>query len=412
MLAASLLCGLARPSVAAAVADEAAVTAPPSVVARDAKVVGDGSRTRFVMDLSDTTAFTVFPLDEPDRIVIDLPAVGFALPDGSGRDGKGLVSAFRYGQISAGKARIVLDIREPVAIDKSFVLPPADGQPAKLVVDLVPTSRASFASAVRLYRDTEKEAFEAKVPPPPPPSDGRLRIVLDPGHGGIDSGAIGKSGTLEKNVVLAFAKVVETKLEASGRYEVLMTRSDDSFISLGGRVAYARSHHADLFVSIHADSFWGEDVRGATIYTLSDRASDKMAAQIAESENKSDILAGVAVTEDTTEVSDILIDLARRETKNFAVVFARNMIKELQPNVRLFKHAHQQAGFMVLKAPDVPSALVELGYLSNQEDEKLLTSDAWRDKTADAMTRAIDDYFRLRVAQTTTGSVLPATAEP
>ena len=386
--------------------------AAPAVVAQDAMVVGDGSRTRFVMDLTATTAFTVFPLDEPDRIVIDLPGVGFALPLDAGHDGKGLVSAFRFGQISAGKSRVVLDIKEPVAVDKSFVLPPADGQPAKLVVDLVPVSRGSFATAVRLYRDTEKQAAAANAPPAPPPSDGRLRIVLDPGHGGIDSGAIAKSGTQEKGVVLAFAKVVAKKLEASGRYEVMMTRSDDSFISLGGRVAFARSHHADLFVSIHADSFWGEDVRGATIYTLSDRASDKMAAQIAESENKSDILAGVAVTEDTTEVSDILIDLARRETKSFAVVFARNMIKELRPNVRLFKHAHQQAGFMVLKAPDVPSALVELGYLSNQEDEKLLTSDAWRDKTADAMTRAIDDYFRMRVAQTTTGSIEPVAAAP
>ncbi|SHG08986.1 N-acetylmuramoyl-L-alanine amidase [Kaistia soli DSM 19436] len=396
----------------AAAADEGGLSVPATtLVAHDARVVGDGARTRFVMDLTDTTTFAVFPLDEPDRVVIDLPGVGFALPEGTGHDGKGLVSAFRFGQISAGKSRIVLDVNAPVAIDKSFVLPPADGQSAKLVVDLVPTSRESFASAVRLYRDKEQEAVAASAPPVPPPSDGRLRVVIDPGHGGIDSGAIAKSGTLEKNVVLAFAKTVAKKLEASGRYEVLMTRSDDSFISLGGRVAFARSHHADLFVSIHADSFWGEDVRGATIYTLSDRASDKMAAQIAESENKSDILAGVAVTEDTSEVSDILIDLARRETKNFAVVFARNMIKELKPNVRLFKHAHQQAGFMVLKAPDVPSALVELGYLSNQDDEKLLTSDAWRDKTADAMTRAVDNYFRLRVAQTTTGSIDPATVE-
>ncbi|HWJ76255.1 MAG TPA: N-acetylmuramoyl-L-alanine amidase [Kaistia sp.] len=401
--------GLPGPAAAADTGDQAAPTF--SLVARDAKVVGDGSRTRFVMDLTDTTTFAVFPLDEPDRVVIDLPGVGFALPEGAGHDGKGLVTAFRFGQISAGKSRIVLDVNGPVAVDKSFVLPPADGQPAKLVVDLVPTSRQSFASAVRLYRDKEQQAAAANALPVPPPSDGRLRVVIDPGHGGIDSGAIGKSGTLEKNVVLAFAKIVAKKLEASGRYQVLMTRSDDSFISLGGRVAFARSHHADLFVSIHADSFWGDDVRGATIYTLSDRASDKMAAQIAESENKSDILAGVAVTEDTSEVSDILIDLARRETKNFAVVFARNMIKELKPNVRLFKHAHQQAGFMVLKAPDVPSALVELGYLSNQEDEKLLTSEAWCDKTADAMTRAVDNYFRLRVAQTTTGSIDPATVE-
>jgi N-acetylmuramoyl-L-alanine amidase len=413
LLIGGLAGGLLAASGAAAIAAAEPVAATlAGVVATDARAVGDDSRTRFVMDLSGEAAFTVFPLDEPDRIVIDLPDVGFALPKEAEHEVRGLVSAFRYGQISAGKSRVVLDLKQPVSVDKSFVLPPADGQPAKLVVDLVPTSRAAFAQAVRLYRDHEKEAIAAARPMTPAPSDGRLRIVLDPGHGGIDSGAIAKSGILEKNVVLAFAQQLQQKLDASGRYEVLMTRSDDSFISLGGRVAFARSHHADLFVSIHADSFWGGDVRGATIYTLSEKASDRMAAQIAESENKSDILAGVAVPEDTTEVSDILIDLARRETKNFSVVFARNMIKELGPKVRFFKHPHQQAGFMVLKAPDVPSALVELGYLSNPEDEKLLTSPAWRETTAEAMARAIDTYFRLRVAQTTTGSLEPATAAP
>ena len=400
---------LAADDAAASASATAPAASAEPVTASAALVVGDAQRTRFVLDLSASTAFSVFPLDSPDRIVIDLPDVGFALAKDAGREGKGLVSAFRFGQISAGKSRVVLDVTSPVAVDKSFVLPPANGQPAKLVVDLVPTDRATFASAVRLYRDSEKAAV-ADTAPVAQPADGRMRIVLDPGHGGIDSGAIAKSGTREKDIVLAFATTLKGLLEKSGRYEVLMTRSDDTFVSLGGRVAFAREHHADLFVSIHADSFWGGDVRGATIYTLSDKASDRMAAQIAESENKSDILAGVDVPEDTGEVSDILIDLARRETKNFAVVFARNMIKELGPRVRLFKRAHQQAGFMVLKAPDVPSALVELGYLSSPEDEKLLTSESWRENTADAMTKAIDDYFRTRIAQTTTGSVEPATA--
>jgi N-acetylmuramoyl-L-alanine amidase len=394
--------------VSPSLADEA-----EALTATAARVVGDDARTRFVMDLSGAVALSVFALDEPDRVVVDLPEVHFNLPDGSGKDGKGLVSAFRYGMISAGKSRIVIDVTGPVSIDKSFVIPAEGGQPAKLVVDLVPSTRAKFAEAVHEFRERDRMAAAAAreaQPASPAPADGRLRVVLDPGHGGIDSGARAKSGTLEKDVVLAFAMELRKKLEESGRYDVLMTRSDDTFVSLGGRVAFARSHRADLFVSIHADSFWGGDVRGATVYTLSEKASDQMAAQVAESENKSDILAGVSVPEDTDEVSDILIDLARRETKNFAVVFARNMIKELKPDVRLFKHAHQQAGFVVLKAPDIPSALVELGYLSNTADEKLLTSDSWRQKTATAMTRAIDDYFRQRVAQATTGSIAPAVA--
>lgn len=397
-------------AVPAAAADAADTTA--EIVAHDAKIVGDKDRTRFVMDLTAAPAISVFVLDEPDRVVVDLPKVRFDLDDGAGSTGKGLATAFRYGMISAEKSRIVLDVTGPVVVDKSFVLPPAGDQPAKLVIDMVPTTREKFTAAVSDYRSTEIAAAAAlPSPPTASPGDGRLRVVIDPGHGGIDSGAIAKSGTMEKDIVLAFSKILRDKLAASGRYEVSMTRDDDTFIPLGGRVAIARARHADLFVSIHADSFLGTEVRGATVYTLSEKASDKMAAEIAESENKSDILAGVAVTQDTNEVSDILIDLARRETKNFAVVFARNMIKELQPRVHFFKHAHQEAGFMVLKAPDVPSALVELGYLSNAEDEKLLKSPEWQQSTAEAMSGAIDSYFRTKVAQTT-GSIAPTTASP
>ncbi|WEK48674.1 MAG: N-acetylmuramoyl-L-alanine amidase [Candidatus Kaistia colombiensis] len=384
-----------RPSASAPLVAEAA-----PVVAREARVVGDGARTRFVMDLSGPSVVSVFTLDEPYRVVVDLPEMHFDLSADAGKTGKGLISAFRYGLISAGKSRIVLDATGPVAVDKAFVLPAEKDQPARLVVDLVKSSRTAFLDTLRISRDRDRTAasHEREAAPGPAPNDGKLRIVLDPGHGGIDSGAIARSGMLEKTIVLAFAQTLREKLEANDRYEVLMTRTDDTFVPLRGRVQFARAKHADLFISIHADSFSGGDIRGATVYTLSERASDRMAASIAESENKSDILAGVEVPEDTNEVSDILIDLARRETKNFAVVFARNLIKELKPAVRLFKRAHQQAGFMVLKAPDVPSALVELGYLSNADDEKLLTSPEWRDKTAVAITRAIDEYFRNRVA--------------
>jgi len=409
--------GAEMPAAIVPAPDDAAPLAPASsapsaepVIAREARVVGDGSRTRFVMDLTGPSVVSVFTLDEPYRVVVDLPEVHFDLAADAGKAGKGLVSAFRYGLISAGKSRIVLDATGPVSVDKAFVLPADKGQPARLVVDLVKSTRTAFLDTLRISRDRDRAtaAQEREAVPGPVPNDGKLRIVLDPGHGGIDSGAIAKSGMLEKTIVLAFAQTLKEKLEANSRYEVLMTRSDDTFVTLRGRVQFARSKHADLFISIHADSFSGSDIRGATIYTLSERASDQMAASIAESENKSDILAGVDVPEDTNEVSDILIDLARRETKNFAVVFARNMIKELKPAVRLFKRAHQQAGFMVLKAPDVPSALVELGYLSNPDDEKLLTSPEWRDKAAVAITRAIDAYFRNRVANMAASEALTA----
>jgi N-acetylmuramoyl-L-alanine amidase len=366
--------------------------------AREARVVGDEARTRFIMDLSGPAAVSVFMLDAPYRVVVDLPEMHFELPAGTGKQGKGLISAFRYGLISAGKSRIVLDATGPVAVDKAFVLPAEKDQPARVVVDLVRSNREAFVETFSASRERANEAGKAEAAPGPAPNDGKLRIVLDPGHGGIDSGAIAKSGALEKHIVLAFAKQLKEKLDANPRYEVSLTRTGDSFLSLRGRVQLARQNHADLFVSIHADSFSSGDIRGATVYTLSEKASEQMAASIAESENKSDILAGVEVPEDTDEVSDILIELAQRETKNFAVVFARNLIKELKPSVPLFKRPHQQAGFMVLRAPDVPSALVELGYLSNAEDAKQLTSPEWRQKTAVAISRAIDEFFRSRIA--------------
>jgi len=280
-------------------------------------------------------------------------------------------------------------------------VPPEEGQPARLVVDLVPVERTAFLETVRRWRERKGEApVKTAVPSPPTvhSDDGRRRVVIDPGHGGIDSGAIGKAGTLEKDVVLAFAKRLKGKLQETGDYEVTMTREDDTFLRLTDRVEFARQHHADLFISIHADSFRGADIRGATVYTLSEKASEQMAASIAESENKSDVLAGLEIAETEDDVADILIDLARRETKSFSVVFARNLVQQLKPAVNLFKRPHQQAGFVVLKAPDVPSALVELGYLSNAEDEKLLLSDEWQQKTADAIAKSVHDYFATRVA--------------
>ncbi|MBB5754159.1 N-acetylmuramoyl-L-alanine amidase [Prosthecomicrobium pneumaticum] len=371
------------------------------LTAAAAAISGDASRTHFSVDLSEQTSIAVFPLADPYRVVIDMPETRFALGTDAGKAGRGLISAYRYGLISPGRSRIVLDVSEPVSVDKAYVAPAEGDTPARLVVDLVPIERAAYLESVRRWRERIGEAATAPAAPSAPsvrPDDGRRRVVIDPGHGGIDSGAIGTAGTLEKDVVLGFAKLLKEKLEASGQYEVTMTRQDDTFLRLGERVEFARRHHADLFLSIHADSFRGTEIRGATVYTLSEKASDQMAASIAESENKSDVLAGLEIEPTQDDVADILIDLARRETKSFSVVFARNLVEELKPDVNLFKRPYQQAGFVVLKAPDVPSALVELGYLSNPEDEKLLLSEEWREKTASAIARSVDRYFTTRVA--------------
>ena len=361
----------------------------------DARVVGDASRVRFVADLSAPVAIAVFGLADPYRIVIDLPEVHFVLPEGIGETGRGLVSAFRYGLISAGKSRVVIDVTGPVAIDKQFVVPPANGQPARLVIDLVPTTRDKFLADAKAYRDTHEVEAEKSVADSGAGGDGdKPLIVIDPGHGGIDSGTRSPDGTLEKDVVLTFAKVVGGKLLATGRYRVVYTRTDDSYVTLGDRVQVARSQHAKLFVSIHINSFPGSTVRGAIVYTVADAASDKMAAALADTENQSDALAGIDVkAEDSDQVKDILLDLTQRETRNFGVVFAQALIRHVGKTTQMFKVPHQEASFKVLEAPDVPSALIELGYLSNVADEKQLVSPDWQAGVADSMVSAIDGYF-------------------
>ena len=368
-----------------------------------ARIVGDAARVRFVADMSQKVTATVFTLADPDRIVVDLPQVRFALPELAGSTGRGPISAFRYGLISPGKSRIVMDLDGPALIDKTFVVNPADGQPARLVIDVVPTTRANFLAATRVYKERQLASGTAEAGQDPAAAAGehgdKPVIVVDPGHGGIDTGAHGGGGVLEKDVTLAFGKTLGKLLEATGRYQVVFTREDDSYISLGDRVAIARRNNADLFVSIHANSFPGDSVRGAIVYTASDKASDKMAATLADTENQSDALAGIDVNAaDSDDVKNILADLTLRETRNFGVVFARNLVKELGKSTRLFKVPHQEAAFKVLEAPDVPSALVELGYLTNPNDAKLMVTDAWQEKTAESILKAIDDYFRTRVA--------------
>ncbi len=399
-LLAALLLALAAPAAATA-APAAAGGGMPVVL--DARVVGDEQRVRFVADLTQKVDIGVFTLADPYRIVVDLPEVHFALPQDVGSTGRGFVSAFRYGLFAAGKSRIVIDLTEPVSIDKTFVTAAADGQPARLVVDAVPTTRDRFLAETRAYRQSKgiaaAQRADRTLAAPAARQGGLPVVVLDPGHGGIDSGARGRDGTLEKTVVLRFAELLAEKLEQTGRYDVFLTRADDSYVSLGDRVGFARDHNADLFLSIHANSFWGAAVHGTTIYTVSDEASDKMAEEMAASENQSDVLAGIDIDgTDSDQVKDILLDLTRRETRNFGVVFARHLVAELGKSTQMFKDPHQQASFKVLEAPDVPSALLELGYLSNAGDEKMLKSPNWRDEMADSTVTAIDDFFATRVA--------------
>ena len=373
----------------------------------DARIVGDEARTRFVADMTSAIDVSVFTLSDPYRVIIDIPEVRFGLGENEGVEGRGLFTAFRYGQISPGKSRIVLDLAGPVKVDKAFVIQPEGNQPARLVVDVVETSREAFLDIEKGYRDerrVEEAARRDQAADPAPPIDpadsGKFTVILDPGHGGIDTGARGRGGSVEKEITLEFAELLKGRLEAAGRYNVFLTRTDDRFVALGDRVEFARDHGADLFVSIHANSFRGRSIRGTIVYTLSDGASDAMASEIAASENQADALAGLDLGgESADEVLDILFDLTRRETRNFEMVFAQNLVKELRGATTMFKVPHQKAGFKVLTAHDFPSAMIELGFVSNAQDEKLLLSDEWRGKMAKAVVGAIDAYFEKQFAQ-------------
>lgn len=376
--------------------------AEEGVVASAAAISVEGGRTRFVLDLSAEVALAAFALNDPDRVIIDLPEVRFVLPAGTGQSGAGAIRAWRYGRFAAGRARIVMDVSGPVAVDKAFVLPASGDLPARLVVDLVPSSRAAFDAEVAAGRVRRRDAEAAATAPPPAAGatrpDARPLIVIDPGHGGIDPGAAGPDGTLEKTVVLDFARELATRLKATGRFDIVLTRDDDVFLSLSQRVKIARDRTADLFISIHADSAPEDFVRGATIYTLSDAASDREAAMIAAHENRSDTLAGLDASSAPDAVADILIDLVRRETRTFSAHFAQAAVSELSDTIKLNKNPQRAAGFHVLRAYDVPSVLLELGYMSNLDDEKLMTSPRWRARTTEALAKAVSAYFAPRLA--------------
>jgi N-acetylmuramoyl-L-alanine amidase len=351
-------------------------------------------------------------------VVVDIPQVSFQLAAGTGTAGRGLVKAFRYGLVMPGGSRIVFDLTGPAKIANSTILEAANGQPSRLVLELEeidktafvqglspenqlapenrPELRPAIADANAAVVSTEASVAVAKPAQAPDP---RPLIVIDPGHGGIDNGTQA-GGEAEKNLVLGFGLALRDRIEKAGKYRVVMTRTDDTFIPLNDRTKLARNQSAALFVSIHADALPRRegDAQGATIYTLSDKASDAEAERLAEAENKSDAIGGVNLTDEPADVADILIDLAQRETRAFSNRFARLLVGEMKSTVRMHKHPLKSAGFRVLKAPDVPSVLVELGYVSNKGDLEHLVSENWRTRTVGSMAQAVDAFFAKRLA--------------
>jgi N-acetylmuramoyl-L-alanine amidase len=370
-----------------------------AVTAEEFKLAGDETRMRFVIQFDTEPDPKWFLLRGPHRFVIDLPDTGFAI-DAADLKPRGLISGVRFGNIEAGVSRMILTARGPFEVERVDVLANESSPGYRMVADIVASSETAFDAALAIQAETTGSTAAPKtdrVGQPAAREGKRFTVVLDPGHGGIDGGAEGVNGTVEKSVTLAFAQELKAALLQSGAYDVYMTRETDVFLRLDERVRIARSHEADLLISIHADTIRLKNIRGATVYTVSDKASDAEAEATADRENLSDQLAGIEIVEENQQVADILVDLIRRETHSFSLRFARSLVGELSSSIEMINNPHRSAGFRVLKAPDVPSVLVELGYLSNPKDEEQLLNQEWRRKAIGSISSAVGLFAQAKL---------------
>ncbi|OCP01208.1 MULTISPECIES: N-acetylmuramoyl-L-alanine amidase [unclassified Ensifer] len=396
LLSASLVAGSLLLSVPAANAVE-----PGPLLAFGARIAGDDARTRVVVQFDRKPEFSLHYVADPVRVVVDLPETAFGLKSDS-LEPRGLFDAIRYGGMGAGSSRIVLSATGPVAVTHAEVIAEEGGKGYRLVLDAERVDQARFDALLGEQQWTGSVAA-AKTDRPvavaPTKEGGPFIIAIDAGHGGIDTGALAsETKTEEKHVTLAFAMDLVEALNRGTGIEAFLTRDKDVFLSLPQRVQIARNRGANLFISLHADALRQKEIRGATVYTISDKASDHLAASLADRENLSDEIAGVPLQSEPAEVADILIDLTRRETQAFSVNMARAVVSSFEGQINLINNPHRFAGFRVLQAPDVPSILLELGFLSNKEDEKLLLDPEWRKKVSERLAVAVQRYREQAVA--------------
>lgn len=398
---------------------EVAAASGSSVAATAAKTTHTGSvlagtrlRTRFVIGLDKPVDYQVFALSNPNRVIIELPSVGLQLPPEPEGKAVGLVRSFRGGTSAPGRTRIVIDVTKPVVVESSRIEKGHEGKLARLALDIVPMQALQRRKSLK-QQPYGLGAFDVQPPLPKPAVRPGMRaikafkpvIVIDPGHGGHDSGAM-KNGTVEKDVVLAFSKVLRDRLSASGLYKVIMTRDSDVFVELDERRSFAERHNANLFIAVHAD-YAGSNARGATIFSLRDRVAEQL-RRSAKGEVTSNLLSSkeaATIKEangDVDAVKGILADLAEREvdaTHERTNVFARSIIEFMGASTSLRDNPDQQAAFRVLKTAQFPSVLIELAYVTNKEDARNLRSEAWREKVADSITTAVGNYFSHQLAR-------------
>ena len=314
-------------------------------IAFAARVVGDHNRARLIVDFNRNVSLDAYVLNDPKRVVIEFPETLFSFDQRVKNLPDSLVSRIRFGTIAAGRSRMVLELSTAATIENQFVKQLSNKSRFRVIVDLVKGSQADFAKAVRIIK-VPIESVKNKNPAPQ-----QFKIVLDPGHGGIDGGATGHSKTVEKSVVLDFVLKLQEELEKDSSFNVILTRDSDSFIGLRDRIAIVRRNKADLLISVHADTLNQKYIRGATIYTLSDEGSDELSRILARKQNKADLVAGLSLPSFKPVVTDILIDLTRRETEKYSVFFAGLMVQNLKNKVKLIHNPHRSANFFHSKSP-------------------------------------------------------------
>ena len=372
------------------------------LLAFGARIAGDDARTRLVIDFDRKPDFKVHYVANPYRVLIDLPETAFGLK-AEELEARGIFSDIRYGTMAAGRSRIVLTASRPVGVVLAEVQEEQGAASYRLVIDTAIVTDQAFQALMekQSWQEAAAPASAEQTPVMLPGSraDGPFVIAVDAGHGGIDNGARGGvTKTEEKHVTLAFARQLTEALNALPGTRAILTRDKDEFLSLSQRVQLARNEGANLLISIHADTLKQKDIRGATVYTISDKASDSLAASLAERENLSDQIAGISFVDEPAEVADILLDLTRRETQAFSINLAQSIVSNFKDQVLLINNPHRHAGFRVLTAPDVPSILLELGFMSNKDDEKLLVDPAWQKKVAGLVAKAVEQYRSTVVA--------------
>lgn len=367
-----------------------------------ARIAGDDARTRIVMDFDQKPETTVRYIGNPDRIVVDLPATVFAFP-ADALVARGLFRDIRFGSIDATHSRIVLTTARPAKLVLTDIRQNDEGQGFRLILDAEMTDNDTFSKLVASQAweaDAYSNGKSPRIEQAAPTTDGEFLIAVDAGHGGIDTGATGKTtNTPEKTVTLGFARALAAELNRQKGVKAFLTRDGDTFLSLSQRVTLARQKGANLFISLHADMLGQANIRGATVYTISDKASDHLAEAAAARENQSDEVGGVDASAEPQEVSDILADLTRRETQAFSIAMAKSVVTSFDGQINLINNPHRFAGFRVLQAQDVPSVLLELGFLSNKDDEKLLLDPAWRGKVVKLIAEAVKKYRQPLVAK-------------